>query len=90
MVVQYICMNKDRKRVIAGGLSALVWKEDDLYVAKAVEVELASQGKTKKQAIENLEEALKLYFEDEKIVSSKISPLSTLSLEKLFSKIQYA
>ena len=43
-------------------LSALVWKEEDIYVAKAVEVEIASQGSTKKEALQNLQEALELYF----------------------------
>ena len=43
------------------GLNALVWKEEDLFVAKAVEVEVASQGKTQAQALKNLQEALELY-----------------------------
>ena len=43
-------------------ISALVWKEDDMYVAKAVEVEVTSQGKKKKDALDNLQEALELYF----------------------------
>jgi len=38
--------------------SALVWKEDSLYVAKSLEVEIASQGKTKIEALANLKEAL--------------------------------
>ena len=44
-------------------ISALVWKEDNIYVAKAIEVEVASQGKTKDEALKNLTEALVLYFE---------------------------
>lgn len=83
-------MKKPKAQTINSGLNALVWKEDDLFVAKAVEVEIASQGKTSKQALANLKEALELYFEDEKIPSRNISPLSTLKLEKLFPKIQYA
>jgi len=47
-------------------LNALVWKEGRLFVAKAIEVEVASQGKSKREAIDNLEEALDLYFEDKK------------------------
>lgn len=42
-------------------ISALVWKEENLYVAKAVEIEVASQGQTKKKALDNLKEALELY-----------------------------
>lgn len=45
--------------------SALVWKEGKLYVAKCNEIELTSQGKSKKEAVNNLKEALKLYFTDE-------------------------
>lgn len=53
-------------------LPAIVWKEGNLFVAKTVGIELASQGKTKKEAIKNLEEALNLYLDDEgvKIPSS--------------------
>ena len=83
-------MKKAKKQTTINGLNALVWKEDDLYVAKAIEVEVASQGKTRTQAKKNLQEALELYFEDEKIPSSKISPLKTLKLERLFPNIQYA
>lgn len=46
-------------------LHAITWKEDSLFVAKFLELELASQGKTKKEALVNLKEALDLYLEDE-------------------------
>ena len=42
---------------------SVVWKEDKWYVAKALEVEVASQGKTREEALNNLKEALELYFE---------------------------
>ena len=42
---------------------ANVWREGDWYVAQAVEVELASQGRSEEQALSNLREALELYFE---------------------------
>ena len=44
---------------------SVIWKEDKLYVSKALEVEVASQGKTEKEALDNLKEALELYFEDQ-------------------------
>ena len=75
---------------IDSGINALVWKEDDLFVAKAVEVEVASQGKTQTQALVNLQEALELYFEDEKIPLKKISPLPSLELHRLFPNFRYA
>jgi len=83
-------MDKFKKDRTVFGLNALVWEEGDLYVAKAVEVEVASQGKTAKQALFNLKEALELYFEDEKIPTSKITPLPKLELIKLFPQIRYA
>jgi len=46
---------------------ALVWKEDKWYVARCLELEVASQGKTKKEALANLREAVELYLEDEDI-----------------------
>lgn len=45
-------------------IHTIVWKENKLFVAKALEVEVASQGKTEKEALINLKEALELYFED--------------------------
>ncbi len=46
-------------------LHTIVWKESKIFVAKFLEIELASQGKTRKEAIDNLKEALELYLEDE-------------------------
>ena len=63
-------------------LTALVFKEEKWYVAKCLEVELASQGKTKKEALKNLKEALELYFEDEKEINFK-SYYQDVSLEKI-------
>jgi predicted RNase H-like HicB family nuclease len=62
------------------GLHAIVWQEDDLFVAKCVEVELASQGKSEKEAINNLEEAMSLFFEDEKIKVPQLLNLRLISL----------
>jgi len=41
-----------------------VIKEDNWYVASCLENHIASQGKSKEEAIANLQEALELYFED--------------------------
>lgn len=43
-------------------LHTIVWREDKLFAAKFLEIELASQGETKKEAIDNLKEALSLRF----------------------------
>lgn len=45
-------------------LTAAVTHEGPWYVARCLEVEVASQGKTSEEALENLKEALELYFED--------------------------
>ena len=49
-------------------LKNVVWKEDKYYVAQCLNVDVSSFGKTKEEALANLDEALELYFEDEKIL----------------------
>jgi len=48
-------------------LMAAISQEGDWYVARCLEVEVASQGETIEDALANLREALELYFEDEPI-----------------------
>lgn len=43
--------------------TASVWREENWYIAQCLEVDVASQGETEEEALENLEEALELYFE---------------------------
>ena len=43
--------------------TASVWQEDDWYVAQAIEVDVASQGKSVAEALANLQEAIELHFE---------------------------
>lgn len=45
-------------------LKSVVWKEGKYYVSQCLEVEVSSFGKTRKEALDNLQEALELYFED--------------------------
>jgi len=42
-----------------------IQREDDWFIAKCLENNVASQGKTMDEATENLREALSLYYEDE-------------------------
>ncbi len=44
--------------------SAVIHKEDDLYVAECPEVGTASQGYSIEEALANLKEATELYLED--------------------------
>ena len=46
-------------------LQSVVWKEGKRYVSQCLNVDVASFGNTKESALENLREALELYFEDE-------------------------
>jgi predicted RNase H-like HicB family nuclease len=50
--------------MIAGTFTAVVHKEDDLYVAECPEVGSVSQGATAEEAVTNLKEATELYLEE--------------------------
>lgn len=45
-------------------LKNIVWKEGKYFVAQCLNVDVSSFGKTKAEALRNLNEALELYFED--------------------------
>jgi len=47
--------------------SAVVWREEGLYVALCPELDVASQGKSVEKALQNLKEALELYLGDEDV-----------------------
>ncbi len=44
--------------------TAVIYKEDDLYVAECPEVGTVSQGTTVEEAITNLQEATELYLQE--------------------------
>ena len=48
-------------------LQNVVWKEGKYYVSQCLNVDISSFGKTKKESLQNLSEAVGLYFEDVKI-----------------------
>ncbi len=43
--------------------TAVIEREEDMYVALCPELDIASQGKTVEEARENLQEAIELFFE---------------------------
>jgi len=47
-------------------LKYAVWKEGKHYVAQCLGVDVSSFGKTQKEALDMVKEALELYFEDTK------------------------
>lgn len=63
----YAVKTMDREPTIAH-FTAAVTPEDGWYVARCLEVEVASQGESIEQALANLKEALELYFEDTPVV----------------------
>lgn len=40
-----------------------VYPEDDLFVARCLNIDVASDGATEEEALDNLREAIELYFE---------------------------
>jgi predicted RNase H-like HicB family nuclease len=45
-------------------VKVVVWREGKHHVAQCLNVDVSSFGKTKNEALKNIEEALELYFED--------------------------
>ncbi len=50
--------------------TAVIHKENDLYVAQCPEIGTASQGETIEEAVNNLQEATELYLEEFPIKTS--------------------
>ncbi len=42
---------------------ASLWREDEWVVAQCLDVDIASQGRSEEEALNNLQEALALHFE---------------------------
>jgi len=53
---------------------SVVYKEGQYYVAQCLNIDVSSFGKSEKEAISNLQEALELYLEDapRNVTSSKV------------------
>ena len=62
-------------------LKNVVWKEGKYYVSWNLNTGVSSFGDTKKEALESLQEALELYFED--IPLSKINKVEKPDLVPL-------
>lgn len=56
-------------------LTAAITREKDMYVARCLEVEVASHGASVEEALSALKEALELYFEDEPAVEVSAPPI---------------
>lgn len=62
---------------MARTLTAAVVRDGEWYVARCLEVEVASQGESIDEALGNLREALELYFEDGDLPVNLEHPLVT-------------
>ena len=56
-------------------LTAAITNEPPWYVARCLDVEVASQGESIEEALDNLREALELYFEDAPLPDSSEPPI---------------
>ncbi len=69
-----IVINVDFQVKCMTTLTAMVQKEEDMYVAKCPEVGTVSQGKTIEEAVANLKEATELYLEEFPFKEGNIAP----------------
>lgn len=60
--------------------TAAITHEDDWYVARCLEVEVTSQGRSVEEAQANLKEALELYYEDQPLPTD-VKPPIVVTLE---------
>ncbi len=65
--------------------TAIIQKEEDMYVAKCPEIGTASQGKTIEEAINNLKEATELYLEEFPLKESSHPMLTTFEVKEVES-----
>jgi predicted RNase H-like HicB family nuclease len=59
--------------------TARVWKEGEWFVAQCAEVDVASQGRTEPEAMENLREAMELHFEPP--TATRLPKITSLEVE---------
>ena len=64
-------------------LTAVIHREEDMYVAECPEVGTASQGKTIEEAVKNLKEATELYLEEFPMESKERSIITTFEVTEV-------
>jgi predicted RNase H-like HicB family nuclease len=60
--------------------NVIIQKEDNWYVAKCIDNNIASQGKNIEDALKNLKEAIELYNENEEPILPKNIFITTLEV----------
>jgi len=63
--------------------SAIIHKEEDMYVAECPEVGTVSQGKTIEEALKNLKEATELYLEEFPLKGSEKPIMTVFEVTKI-------
>jgi predicted RNase H-like HicB family nuclease len=61
-------------------LTVVIQKEEDWYVSRCLENNVASQGKTIEESMANLSEAISLYYEDNEVENIS-SPVFVTTME---------
>ena len=69
--------------------NVVIQKEEEWYVAKCLDNSVASQGRTIEEAIQNLKEALELYYESEEPILPKEILVTTVEVTVWVQNIQY-
>ena len=64
----------------------IIWKEEDQYVGLCLDFGVSSFGKTKKEALANLQEAVELYAEDNK----NLKKIKVTKPEYIKAKVRHA
>ncbi|MEH2117846.1 type II toxin-antitoxin system HicB family antitoxin [Nostoc sp.] len=62
-------------------LTAIIHKEEEMYVAECPEVGTVDQGETIEEALVNLKEATRLYLEEYPLTDTDTSPRFVTSIE---------
>lgn len=68
--------------------NVIIQKDENWYVAKCIDNNVASQGKTIEEAIANLKEALELYMQNEEPEQPKTIFVTTLEVAIWVQNIQ--
>jgi len=59
-------------------LKYIVYKEDKYYVSQCLNVDVSSFGSTLQEAVDNLNEALELYFDEKKLSQTILNISETM------------
>jgi predicted RNase H-like HicB family nuclease len=62
-------------------ITATIRRDGDWFVAQALEVDVASQGKTIEESLANLREAIELYLEDADELPPPTEPALVTTIE---------